>query len=98
MFGFFALGAMLHQRSEVPERSRSMPMLFLGGLLIALLIGLRYQVGADWRAYEAYFRFAGVVDLDRVLKLSDPGYQLVNWNIQQMGLGIWAVNLVCGAL
>lgn len=97
LFGFFAFGAVL-QRNDIPGRSRFMPMLALGAVLIAVVIGLRYQVGADWRAYEAYYRFAGLVDLDRVVRLSDPGYQVVNWIVQQLGLGLWAVNLICGAV
>lgn len=111
LFGFFAMGAILFRqpqaslqplaqptspRHQVPDR-RLMPMLVIGGVLIAVLVGLRYQIGADWYAYELYFKYARYADLPQVLKLSDPAYQLTNWLVQQAGFQIWAVNLVCGA-
>ncbi|MDQ3077403.1 MAG: EpsG family protein [Pseudomonadota bacterium] len=63
-----------------------------------MLIGIRFEVGADWQAYQRMFAFAGLADFDRILTLNDPGYQILNWLAQQFGVGIWLVNLVCGAI
>jgi hypothetical protein len=106
LFAFFAVGALFsHERAVVgditidaPAKSPSGTALLLGGVMLALFIGLRLQVGGDWEAYVAYWKYAGMVDFQRVLSLSDPGYQFLNWLSQQAGLGVWAVNLACGLL
>lgn len=82
----------------MPIKRSFAPLLVMGGLLIALLIGLRFEIGADWPAYELYFRYAGRADLLNVLELTDPAYQFVNWLVQQLGLEMWGVNLVCGLI
>lgn len=94
LFAFFAAGALL--RREAFSTRRVTPTLLLGSLLIWLAIGLRYKVGADWRAYEFLFSYAGVSDFGHALKIGDPAYQLVNWCIRQLGFEIWVVNLFCG--
>nr|WP_294170608.1 EpsG family protein [uncultured Sphingomonas sp.] len=111
LFAFFALGATLF-RSAPPQPAplsaaaaapvRPQPhrsaMLLLGALLIALLVGLRYRVGADWETYEFYFRWASYASLGRVLQLSDPAYQFLNWSVQHLGGEMWGVNLLCGLI
>jgi hypothetical protein len=110
MFAFFALGALL-SRAETRTAlagggafpggaapRRVAPMLVVGGILIALLIGLRFEVGADWRAYEAYWKRAAFLTFDQIIGLTDPAYHMVNWLAQRLGLGVWAVNLACGGL
>lgn len=63
-----------------------------------LMIGLRSQVGADWDTYKRIFNMIAYRDLWEALTLGDPGYQLLNWLSQQIGSGVWLVNLVCGIL
>ena len=98
LFGIFAVGALLVPREQGPLRSSSSPLLALAALFMALLIGLRFQVGADWSTYEWLFTVAGRATLDRVITLGDPGYQLLNWAIRQLGGAIWQVNLVCALI
>jgi hypothetical protein len=71
-------------------------MLVAGALLIALLIGFRYEVGGDWKPYELMFTYASYVDVGRMLTIGDPGYQILNWAVQQVGGDLWLVNLVSG--
>lgn len=97
LFAYFALGA-LH---ETPRRSisgSSNALLVLGAVMIALLVGLRYQVGADWDTYEFMFSYARRTDIGRALEIGDPGYQILNWGVQNLGGEMWLVNLVCGVL
>ena len=71
------------------------------GLLGILLIGLRYKVGGDWEPYLMYFAQARTGDLSRILLVGNgnaSGYMFLNWAMAQLGLGIYAVNLVCGAI
>lgn len=97
LFAYFAAGSFLHRDS--PRRGAdSYPLLTVGALLIALMIGLRYQVGADWLAYRRMYEFAGRADFQRIILLEDPGYQLLNWLAQQASLQLWAVNLACGTI
>lgn len=81
-----------------PTRPRTGPLFFAATALTALLIGLRFEVGADWVPYELIFRDIGRRDLLGALAYGDPAYSLLNWLIAKLGLKIWAVNLACGAL
>lgn len=96
LFGYFAVGAiMVRPRSD----RRSGPiMLAVGCLLVAVAIGLRYKVGADWETYKFLFSYVKYASLARLLTIGDPGYQLLNWAVQRIGAEIWVVNLVCGAI
>lgn len=98
LFGFFAAGAIAQHPHEAAARRGASLMLLIGALLTALMIGLRYEVGADWTAYELIFRFAGRENLGEVLALGDPGYQFLNWLVRQLGVGIWLVNLISGLI
>jgi hypothetical protein len=95
LFAYFAIGAMLSGRSG--DRQASLPLL-VGSIIIALLIGLRYEVGADWESYKFLFSYARYADLGRALQIGDPGYQLLNWIGQRISNDIWVVNLVCGSI
>lgn len=97
LISYFALGA-LNEGKKRPGAAASSPLLLLGGLLITLLVGLRYDVGADWTAYEFMFSYAQYVDLGRSLEIGDPGYQLLNWGVQNLGGELWFVNLVCSLI
>jgi hypothetical protein len=97
LFAYFAIGATLGPGANSAPQRRSLPLLF-GAAIIVLMIGLRYEVGADWKTYNFLFSFARHADLDRVLRIGDPGYQMLNWAVQRLGGEIWLVNLVCGAI
>ena len=73
-------------------------MLAGGALVIALLIGFRYEVGGDWHQYELMFTYAQFADLARMLEIGDPGYQLLNWVVEQVGGDLWLVNLIGGLI
>lgn len=68
------------------------------GAIMAVMIGLRYEVGADWFAYIRIFETISYADLGEAVTLTDPGFGLLNWGIAKLGLGYWAVNLACGAI
>ena len=70
----------------------------MAGVLLALLIGLRHQVGGDWAAYESHYLDMLGAPLSEVLERGDPGYYLLNWLSTQVGGGVYLVNLVSGAL
>jgi hypothetical protein len=64
---------------------------------MALMIGLRYEVGGDWESYLELYQTISYSDLADALRMGDPGYTLLNWISSQFELGVWFVNLVCAA-
>ncbi len=97
LFGIFAAGAVEYRRrGAIGEQSA--PLLVFAGLLTALMIGLRYQVGGDWYAYEGIYFHLSFLSLGEALRTGDPGYAALNWIANGLGFGMWFVNLVCGAI
>ena len=73
------------------------------GLLCFLMIGLRYNVGGDWDNYIIYLDKARPRDFsigDTLLTAwgNATGYMLLSWIAVQLGMGIYAVNIVCAAI
>ena len=98
LFATFATGAVLSTGGNPYDRSRPSWPILLAGLFIIVLVGLRFQVGADWKSYEFMFSYAGYSDWGRVITYSDPGYQTLNWLVQRADLKIWVVNLTCAII
>ena len=97
LFLFFAVGTFA-ETGRKPDFAAQRPLWIVGGLLIFLMIGFRYEVGADWQTYEFIFSYAGYADFDRVIEIGDPGFQALNWLVQQLGGEIVWVNAVCALL
>src|SRR3954471_21688342 len=86
--------------AEHPHSRREHPgaMWIVAGVALTLMIGLRYQVGGDWNNYFLPLMEASYLPLSDALTLDDPGYMLLNWLAASGDLGMWFVNLICGAL
>ena len=97
LFAYFAAGTLLSDNTS-HARERVSLILVAGIVLTALMIGLRFEVGADWATYQLLFSYAGYADLGRALEIGDPGYELLNWTVRSLDAEIWLVNLVCGAI
>ena len=98
LFLYFAAGGLLEQGVE-ELRPRRTSFLLLGALIIAVMIGLRFKVGADWSTYREIFAFSRLVTGERMFHLvGDPAYALLTWSISHLGGAIWQVNLVCGII
>jgi hypothetical protein len=67
-------------------------------VVMALFIGLRYEVGGDWGTYSDQFEYLHQVDLVEALTYNDPFYYGLTWLVAQMGGEIYLVNLVCAAI
>ena len=97
LFGMFAAGAVEYRRrGAIGEQSA--PLLIVAGLVVALMIGLRYQVGGDWQTYEEIYFHLSFLSFDEALVTGDPGYAALNWIADKLGFGMWFVNLVCGGI
>lgn len=97
LFSLFAAGSIEYRRREMTG-SGAAPMLALAGLVAALMIGLRYEVGGDWDNYLGIYSDFTYAGFWRALRLIDPGYAVVNWAGARLGFEIWFVNLVCGLI
>lgn len=69
----------------------------VGPLAITLMIGLHFSIGGNWGTYLVLFRRAGFQTFEQALAQSDLGYAPLNWTAQQLGSGVWLVNLASGS-
>lgn len=83
-------------------RKRALNALDIGGLILvflmfAILIGFRFEVGADWFTYENIVNQIALEDVWSAISYGDPGFTLVAWLSTRVGADIYGANLVCGA-
>lgn len=97
MFSVFTAGALEYRRRGAIGQQAA-PLLILGGLYIAVMIGFRYHVGGDWGSYEEIFAWSGTLKLKDALTLGDPAYTVLNWFTNWLGYDVWFVNFVCGLI
>ena len=68
------------------------------GIFLTFLIGLREQVGGDWRSYvDAVARLENL-PFAVVFESDEPGYGLLNWIGANWGGGVYFVNFLCGLI
>jgi hypothetical protein len=70
----------------------------LFGFLLILLIGLRYQVGGDWKNYLKGLDVESAIQWNDLFFQRDPGFTLVSWFSLALGASIYGVNLICAAI
>jgi hypothetical protein len=84
------------ERARPNTRHPLRPALFAIGVLMTLMIGLRYNVGGDWRTYMFMFEYVERRTLEAALERGDIGYQILSWLLAHQGFDIWVLNLFCG--
>lgn len=94
LFTLFAAGAVQYGRRPTPG-VQAAPFLAVAAILIVIIVGLRFQVGADWEAYVEMFDGARYLEFDDTMLRNDPGYLLINQIVYWIGLEVWAVNVLC---
>jgi len=95
MFAVPAL-ALLSPYRAAPELARGLWLAV--ATIFTVLIGLRYEIGADWWPYVGHYERAIGISFWDALETSDPGYAVVNWLSAQVSGDVYLVNLACGAL
>jgi len=95
LFLWPALSAIVEKRPETPLSYLSMGLL---GLLMTLIIGLRFEIGVDWYTYLIHLDRAAGQSFIESIQHADPAYALLNWIAAVSGSGIWLVNLICAAI
>lgn len=72
----------------------TMPLV-LATVCLTLFVGLRWEVGPDWVAYEHIFARYRNADLATAVMQTDPAFYLLVWTVNALNLPFWALNLVC---
>jgi hypothetical protein len=67
-------------------------------VLLVLMIGLRHEVGGDWSNYLKILEGYSDISAADQYQSIDLAYMLLNILATWTGLGIYLINLVCGAL
>lgn len=97
----FALPALLALTQPGPSQRyrRQWPAEWIAAFLVlAAVIGLRHEVGADWEAYLHHLDLAQDMPLSEALSGKDPAYGLLNWMAVRLGGSVHWVNTACAAL
>ena len=81
-----------------PPRSRAMAGLYILILATALMVGLRYRVGADWFNYLDNYNLVQLLSYSQALETFDMGYATLVYVAGHMDAGIWLANLACGII
>lgn len=98
LFSLIAIGSLPTTPASGDGQKKGEVGLIFVMVLIAIMIGTRFNVGADWTGYSGMFRVANYLSFEQQLRLGDPGYQALNWMINRAGGTIWMVNLVCASI
>jgi hypothetical protein len=61
LFAYFSVAALVARDKPLGSKLALSSGLILGAVLIAVLVGFRYQVGADWPTYERLFSYAQAI-------------------------------------
>lgn len=97
LFSIFAAGSLEYRRRGLIG-AHAHPILAIALVFVALMIGLRFEVGGDWGTYLRMFEDLRYADLGVSMASGDPGYGVANWLSHKLGQDIWLVNLICGAI
>lgn len=73
-------------------------MWVLVGILFALMMGFRHEVGGDWSSYSRHFALAATLPFTEIVQMGDPGYYALNWVVGQLGGDIYYVNFACAGV
>jgi hypothetical protein len=96
LFSLFAAGTV--QYANRPPMDQGRALLTVGGIFLALMVGLRFEVGGDWFNYQLIYETMPDLKLWAALHTGDPAYGALNWFASYMEWEIWTVNMVCGAI
>jgi hypothetical protein len=98
LFCIPAFASLFERPYYAQRRHAGMGLVALNALIICIFVGLRYEVGSDWRSYWAQFVRVSVMPISKIPAAGDPGYVLLNWLAGRLGADIWLVNLVSAAV
>ncbi len=96
IFLVLAAGGVAYRYQDIARSHRL--LILLGALPLALMIGLRWEIGPDWQQYLAIYRYSQLFSFEQALGRPDPGYFTLMWLLHQAAAPFWAMNMVCGLI
>ena len=96
LFSIFALGALFTHGGDAHRRA-TLPLI-AAMVLLAVFIGLRWEIGPDWPVYRALFRFLHDDGFGDLIGQSDPGFRGLVMLLQWQHAPFWALNLICACI
>jgi hypothetical protein len=96
LFSVFASGALFKHGGEGGRRPGI--ILILAMCLLALFVGLRWEIGPDWPAYWGLYRYLSDRSVQEVLEKSDPGFRILIMVLQSQHAPFWVLNLICASI
>jgi hypothetical protein len=67
-------------------------------VVLTLFVGLRREVGGDWREYALMFNRGRVYPLRIALAISDPAYMLLGRAVAGLNVGVGGLNVACAMI
>ncbi len=98
MFAVPAFFAMLTGPGRDKRNTLNTIGLFLIFFLFAALIGLRFEVGADWSSYQEIVTYISMETFRGSLVHGDPAFNAFAWFATRVGADVYGPNLVCGTV
>ncbi len=80
------------------DRRSQVIMLTLAGIALAILIGLRDDVGRDWNNYIRVANRVIYGPFQDTLFQVEPAFGVVAWFSERLGAGIYGANFVCATI
>lgn len=96
MFSIFAIGSFGKLRQAASTRYS--PVFVAAMVFLVLFIGLRYEIGGDWKPYLLMYDAVRNADWSDILSQNDPAYLLLNRFSGSFDGDLWPINLACAAI
>src|SRR6478672_13915052 len=96
LFSIFALGALFRHGDDALRRAG---LLFIVAMaLLALFVGLRWEIGPDWPTYRTLYQGLHDTSFGEVAGKSDPGFRALVMVLQWQHAPFWVLNLICACI
>lgn len=86
------------KNSLIGRTSQNQVGWFIVLFVLTSVIGLRHEVGEDWKSYMRHVDTAALMTFGEITKVPDPAYFILNWIGSNFGGGVYTVNIICGLL
>ena len=94
----FAYNRVVLVGDAVAAHQRTTVSLYLLAAATAAMIGVRYEVGADWFNYLDNYDLVQLLSYAQSLQTFELGYASLVYLAGRMDVGIWLVNMVCATI
>jgi hypothetical protein len=99
IFGYAALMALtfpIEHRERLAVAHGAAMLLFLLGYVV--LATMRYEIGGDWKSYQAMYEETAQVGLIDAVTNNDPLFGAILWALSHLQFGVYVANGLCAAL